>query len=141
MPARAWVPAIAAGMIVLSAGTGRAQPYRDPAHHFTVTPPPGWTQVSAQALAAANGMIRSRGLGQVQYLAGFQRKGRPPLEYPYVLVQFHPAPNDGMTYDDIEAELGRAGKAMDEAVEQVKGKVSDLGTNVAVSRPTIDRAT
>jgi hypothetical protein len=140
MAIRSAFPVLAAGMVVLSAGDGRADPYRDATHHFSLKLPAGWTRVPAQALAAANAMVRGRGFGQIQYTAGFQRTGRPPLEYPYVLVQFQSAPADGMTYEEMEVELAKAGQAMDQSVQQVKDKMSDLGKDVSISRPTIDRA-
>jgi hypothetical protein len=141
MTTRSWVPAIAAGLVFLSGGEVRAENYRDDTRHFSLKLPQGWARVPSQAVAAANNMVRGRGFGQVQYSTGFQRSGRPPLEYPYILVQFQSAPTEGMSYEDIEAQLAKAGPAMNNAVKEVKDKMSDIGKNISISRPTIDRAT
>jgi hypothetical protein len=141
MAIRSSAPALAAGVALLLAGGGRADEYRDAAHHFTLKLPPGWTQVPPNALAAANSFARVRGFGSVQYAAGFQRKNRPPMEYPYVLVQVQAGNTGGMTYDDLESSLARDGQAaMDKAVKQVQDKVTDIGKNLSIDKPGLDRA-
>src|SRR5919198_2948324 len=92
------IPALAAGIVLLLAGGGRAESYRDEGRHFTLELPEGWGQMPSETLAAANASGRDlAGPYYSRYTAGFQRTSHARAGSPIILVQFEPSRFDRMS--------------------------------------------
>src|SRR5262249_180366 len=66
----------------------QGETYGDNDHHFCLELPVNWTTMSPDVIKGFNDMVRQRMPGTtVRYHTGFQDKDRPPLTFPYVLVQ------------------------------------------------------
>jgi hypothetical protein len=117
-------------------GERRKETYRDAARHFTVTLPDGWAVMPPDALAQVNEMAVR--MGGTRYEAAFMVKGQQPGSYPYVLVQSMPRNTSGVSYEQIERELARDFSG---EVKKVEGKLADIGKNLTMGKPGLDRGT
>ncbi len=118
--------------------TVHAEPFHDATHKFSVELPTDWSTLPAEMIHKINSEVGAR-LGNVRYDTGFHPRPNPrkaPSNYPYILVQSQVVPTDGLSYDDIEREFG---KALKTEVKKVETQVSDVGRNLKVGEVVIDR--
>ncbi len=108
--------------------------HRDPRRHFILQIPEGWIPLPPEVLGFANEMGAR---AKVRYDTGFQSESQPFGQGPYLLIQIDPAIPNGMSYEQIEAQLR---KSAPDAVRQAKGAMGDFVKTANLGTWTLDRA-
>jgi hypothetical protein len=142
VPRPALVLLLAVGAELVCNAHAGAEEYRNPQYHFSVQLPAGWSQVTKNIMDQVNAKVMQPASGvTIRYIAGFQRPGPLPLQYPYVLVQPMPTPPDSNSYEDIERGLAKAfNTEIKKAVKQTEDRYAGLVKDMAVGQPVLDRA-
>lgn len=135
-----WHIGVGAAVVVLACQSSllEAGTYQDPANHYDFALFDNWIRWPNETLEMANQFARSRSLGHnIQFAAGFQRKGQPLGTYPYMLLQIQQHSNVNSSYEEIERGIAAAsGKA----TRQLKGVLSDITKDVSIDSAVLDRA-
>ncbi|MBL8795131.1 MAG: hypothetical protein JNM56_14575 [Planctomycetia bacterium] len=107
--------------------------YIDPVHHFRMTLPADWKEISRAALDRAAGLQSDQpGVGR-RYHVGFQLRDRGEFEYPCILIQTSPAnPTDLVTLRRSLAEANRIDN------RTVTRKQLEQGKGFRVTEPELD---
>lgn len=130
-PGVSWIAALA--VVAVLAIPARAEPYRDEARHWSVTPPPGWRTATADMVATIDQEFAARmPQKQFTYIAAFIKgdiakdQAGVMLSYPYLLVQITPVPLAGKSFRQI-AEAFDA-QLMTDATQKAAAAVKDAMT-------------
>jgi hypothetical protein len=130
------VPALAAGIFLLAINEGRAESYRDDAHHFTLQLPEGWGRMPPDALAAANASGQDWPVPKSDFLAGFHRTTPARAGSPIILLQFEPERLEGKSLEEIERKWSRDSQRVARLGE---GLVANGRSSLSVEPVVIDR--
>lgn len=111
--------------------------HTDPAHHWSVTVPPGWARMPRPPIDMANAEARKRSPSppNFTYIDGFV-PDPATSSLPYVLVQFTNTPLRGASYQDAEKALGGVRSLQPRLAE----RVGDAMSNLQIGKPTLDAA-
>lgn len=111
--------------------------YRNDALHFSLTPATGWQSMSKTEFAAIEQFLRQSGMaGRIHYEGGLRPAGSRMGSYPYALLQFTPLDTRKTTYAEIQRAIGQDFSA---PLQEIKGAIGDLGKNIAIGKPVLDR--
>jgi hypothetical protein len=134
---------LAIGASLVLAGPGSADEYRNESRHFTIQFPNTWSPVLKDALTKANELANQMSSGpKINYIAGFQRRGQPPLSYPYVLVQPLSLGKVVNSYEEFEKDLSKEFKTeVKKAVSNAENAFPGLLKGTSTGTPVLDRTT
>jgi hypothetical protein len=136
-PSSTFSTAVTAGLALLWGAPAPAADYRDPGHHFSLTLPVGWRDMSGDAVSKANEVARQKFPDQdIRYDHGFLPAGKGAGSFPYILVQVKAGSTKGATYDDIEKGLRSVGPK----IKRMEGSISDVAKGLSVGEVSLDRA-
>jgi hypothetical protein len=133
---------LAVGFALALGPAASADEYKNVSRHFTFQFPNSWTPIIKDVMSKANTMANQAAPGMnINYVAGFQRVGQPPMSYPYVLVQPVSVPFNTSSYEDIEKALAKEFKTeVKEAVQNAKDAFPGLIQSASLGTPVLDKA-
>jgi hypothetical protein len=130
--------ALAVTVVLLAQSAFCAQSIHDEAAHYSLQLPDAWEEMSPESLKAINAFVTARMPDKsIQYSRGFKLKGAFAGTYPYILVQNVPMDIGNASYEQIERSLSRS---MGAEVKSAENAFSDVGKNVSVGVPVLDRS-